>query len=182
MNAPLLTVPALAGVPVVETERLLLRAPQACDVDAYIAAHDDPRAQWMGGNSGRDAAWRTFAVVAGHWALRGFGLWAVTERGRDNILGTVGCWFPEGWPEREIGWFVFPQAEGRGIAREAALAARAFAYRTLGWTTAVSYIHPDNARSVALAERLGARRDDAAARPKPELGTIVFRHPAPEAP
>lgn len=180
MNAPLIS-PGLAGIPVLETERLVLRAPKASDVEAYIAAHDDPRAQWMGGNQGRDAAWRTFALVTGHWALRGFGLWAVTEKGSDACLGTVGCWFPEGWPEREIGWFVFPGAEGRGIAREAALAARDHAFRTLGWTTAVSYVHPANGRSIRLAERLGAIRDDAAARPKPELGTLVFRHPAPEA-
>ena len=181
MNAPLLAAPALSGVPVIETARLRLRAPGPQDLDAYIAAHDDPRARWMGGNQGREAAWRAFALVNGHWALRGFGLWAVTEKGADACLGTVGCWYPEGWPEREIGWFVFPAAEGGGIASEAALAARDHAFRALGWTAAVSYIHPENTRSIRLAERLGAIRDDSAARPKPELGTLVFRHPAPEA-
>jgi RimJ/RimL family protein N-acetyltransferase len=180
MNVPFLSATALTGVPVIETPRLRLRAPGLQDADAYIAAHDDERARWMGGNQGRESAWRTFATVLGHWALRGFGLWAVTEKGSDACLGTVGCWYPQGWPEREIGWFVFPAAEGRGIAREAALAAREYAYRTLGWTTAVSYVHPDNARSIALAGRLGAVRDDGAPRPKPELGTLVFRHPGPE--
>ncbi len=181
MNLPLLSTPDLVGVPIVETERLVLRAPASRDVDAYIAAHDEERAQWMGGHSGRDAAWRAFSAITGHWALRGFGLWAVTRKGSEAILGTVGCWYPEGWPEREIGWFIFPPAEGLGLAREAALAARDFAYSRLGWATAVSYIHPKNARSIALAERLGAVRDDKAARPKPELGTLVFRHPAPGA-
>ena len=68
-------------------------------------------------------------------------------------LGLVGLWFPEGWHEPEIGWILFEGAEGRGIAREAAEAARAHAYGTLGWTTAVSVIHPGNARSIALADR-----------------------------
>ena len=181
MNVALPSGPALAGVPVLETERLVLRAPGLQDAEAYVAAHVQDRARWMGGAQGRDKAWRIFAQIIGHWALRGFGMWAVTERGRDECLGTVGCWFPEGWSEAEIGWFVFPAAEGRGIAREAALAARAHAYRVLGWTTAVSYVHPENARSILLAERLGAVRDDAAARPMPELGTLVFRHPAPGA-
>jgi RimJ/RimL family protein N-acetyltransferase len=180
MNAPRLG-PALAGVPIIETARLILRAPQAADAEAYVSAHDDPRARWMGGNEGRMKAWRTFALVMGHWALRGFGLWVVTEKGSDACIGTVGCWFPEGWPEREIGWFVFPAAEGRGIAGEAALAARDHAYRALGWTSAVSYMHPENARSIRLAERLGAVRDDAVPRPLPELGTIVFRHPGAQA-
>ena len=39
---------------------------------------------------------------------------------------------------------------------ETALAARAFAYETLGWTTAISLIAPDNGPSKRLAERLGA--------------------------
>ena len=181
MNAPLLAAPALAGVPVIETEWLVLRAPGPQDADAFVAAHMAERARWMGGNAGREKAWRIFATEIGHWVLHGFGLWAVTLRGSDACLGTVGCWFPEGWPEREIGWFVFPEAEGLGIAREAALAARKHAYRALGWTTAVSYMHPENARSIRLAERLGAVLDETAARPMPELGTLVFRHPGPEA-
>ena len=56
MNAPRVSAPALSSVPVLETTRLTLRAPGPQDLDAYIAAHDDPRAQWMGGNQGRDAA------------------------------------------------------------------------------------------------------------------------------
>jgi RimJ/RimL family protein N-acetyltransferase len=175
-----LPAPALAGVPVIETERLTLRAPGPQDTDAFVAAHMAERARWMGGNAGREKAWRIFATEIGHWVLHGFGLWAVTLKDADACLGTVGCWFPEGWPEREIGWFVFRKAEGLGIAHEAALAARRHAYTALGWTTAVSYMHPENARSIRLAERLGAVRDDAAPRPLPELGTIVFRHPGPE--
>ena len=48
-------------------------------------------------------------------------------------------------------------------SRRHAAASRAWAYRALGWTTAVSYIRTDNARSARLAERLGitAELDDA---------------------
>ena len=60
---------------------------------------------------------------------------------------------------------------------EAAVAARRYAYDTLGWTRPVSYIHPDNARSIALAERLGCVRDPNAACPFPETPDLVFRHP-----
>ena len=61
----------------------------------------------------------------------------------------------------------------------AAEAARTHVFETLGWDTAVSYIDPQNARSIALAERLGAVRDDSAARPHPD--DLVYRHPKPEA-
>ncbi|MGI9393987.1 MAG: GNAT family N-acetyltransferase, partial [Boseongicola sp.] len=91
-------------------------------------------------------------------------------------------WYPEDWPEPEIGWTVWAaEAEGEGFAFEAAKAARDFAFRELGWTTAVSYIDDGNDRSVALAERLGAWRDDAAETPdNDEPPVLVYRHPVPE--
>ncbi len=181
MNAPLTTPPALVGVPVLETERLVLRAPRPEDCEGVVAFHASERARFMGGHSGRDKAWRTFAVHIGHWVLRGYGNWAVTVKGSDDCVGVVGCWYPEGWPEREIGWSLFDGAEGKGIAREAALAARDHAYRALGWTTAVSYIDRGNARSIRLAERLGATLDARAASPGSGEQTLVFRHPGPEA-
>ena len=73
---------------------------------------------------------------------------------------------------------LWDRAEGRGIAFEAIRAVRAHAYRTLGWPGAVSYIEPENARSIRLAERLGCVRVD---EPTPYPGGLVWRHPAPEA-
>ena len=49
----------------------------------------------------------------------------------------------------------------------------------LGWTTAVSYIDRDNARSIALARRIGCTEDPDAVASDPE--DFVFRHPAPGA-
>lgn len=169
----------LAGIPVLETERLVLRGPRAADAYGYVAFMMSKRAEFVGGHIERDKAWRAFAVEVGHWLIRGFGMWAVTEKGDDTCLGYVGAWFPEGWPEHEIGWSLWEQAEGRGIAEEAAVAARAYAYRTLGWTTAVSYIDRSNQRSIALAERLGCTRDRSAATPGDE-DCLVYRHPRPE--
>lgn len=166
-------------VPIVETERLILREPRAEDGAAFIAFVTSERARYVGGPMGPEQAWRAWATQIGHWVARGFGEWVVTRRGEDRFLGLVGCWRPEPWPENEIGWSVTAEAEGRGYAREAALAARAYAYAQYGWTTAVSYIDPANTRSLALAERLGCVRDAAADRPDPE--DVVMRHPAPEA-
>ena len=42
-------------------------------------------------------AWRSMAMVVGHWSLRGFGLWAIEERESGRLAGRVGCWQPEGW-------------------------------------------------------------------------------------
>ncbi|MEO0623349.1 MAG: GNAT family N-acetyltransferase [Pseudomonadota bacterium] len=174
---------ALTGIPVLETERLLLRAPQPQDGPGYVAFMMSERAQYVGGPLPERRAWYAFATEFGHWATRQFGMWAVTEKGSDICLGYVGCWCPQTWPEAEIGWTLWPEAEGRGIAYEAALAARAHAYGTLGWATAVSYIDYGNERSARLAERLGARLDPEALFPGHDMGAEpcrVYRHPAPE--
>ena len=172
---------ALADTPVLETARLILRAPQAGDVAPGMAFLQSDRARFVGGPVPADKAWRAMGHVIGHWVMRGWGLFIVTRKDTGAPVGTAGPWRPEGWPEAEIGWTVWRDAdEGRGYAAEAARAAIGHAFGALGWETAVSYIDPDNARSIALADRLGAVHDPAAAAPEP--GTLVFRHPRPEAP
>ena len=171
--------PHVADTPVLETERLTLRAPAPQDWPAFAAFYATDRAQFVGGPVDARKAWRAFGHVIGHWVLRGFGSFIVARRGSDAAIGLVGPWFPEGWPEREIGWTLWDTAlQGTGIAHEAAAAARAHAFRELGWQTAVSYVDPANARSIALATRLGAVRDTAAPTPDGD-DTLVFRHPGP---
>ena len=76
-----------------------------------------------------------------------------------------------------------PAAESGPVATrtssEAARALRDWAYATQGWTTLVSHVHPENARSIRLAERLGARLDPSAPHPEDDP-CIVYRHPGPE--
>lgn len=168
---------AAVEVPVLETARLVLRAPAARDWPAYRALMTSERSRGLGGPFDAARAFRDFAVEIAHWELRGFGPWALCLKGTDESLGLVGPWFPEGWPEREISWLLWAEGEGRGYAREAAEAALAYVFGVAGWDTAVSYVDPENMRSIALAERLGAVRDPAAAPLSP--GDIVFRHAAP---
>lgn len=169
-----------ATIPSLETDRLILRAPEAGDFEAFAAFYASDRSSGVGGPLDRAAAWRAFATDFGHWDLRGYGLWSVVEKAGGGLAGRVGFWNPEGWLEREIGWTMYDGFEGKGLAREAALAARRFAYDTLGWGALTSVIAPDNVRSIALAERLGAwfERDWTTPSGKP---AVIYRHPGPEA-
>ncbi len=169
--------PHLAHTPVLETERLVLRAPALRDWPAFSTFLATPRARFVRSEVlDEGKKWRAFGHVVGHWALRGFGNFILTVKGSDDAIGMAGGWYPAGWPEREIGWSLWlPEAEGKGYAFEAAAAARDHAFHDLGWDTAVSYIDPENARSIALAERLGATRDANAARPGDEP-VLVYRH------
>lgn len=158
---------ALIGTPVLHTRRLILRAPSAADVSPFAAFMESDRARFVGGpvtEPGR--AWRSWAAIIGHWAMRGFGMFTVVRADTGRAIGMAGPWFPDTWPEQEIGWSIWSvEDEGKGFASEAALATRDHAFTRLGWKTAVSYIDAGNAASLALARRLGAQLDDGAAVP-----------------
>lgn len=168
---------ALAPTPALTTARLTLRAPRASDWPVWRDFAASDRARFVGGPIGEAKAWRAFGHVIGMWVLRGYGSFVFEETGADQPLGLCGPWRPADWPEAELGWMIWTAAaEGKGYAREAALAARSHAFDSLGWTTAVSYIDPGNVRSIALALRLGAILDPAAAAPPFDSPVLVFRH------
>lgn len=168
---------ALTGIPVIRTARLVLRGPKTSDFDIWAACAASARAQFIGGPIDRGLAWRAFCHLTGHWLHRGYSMFIFADPATDAPLGMAGPWFPEGWPEPEIGWTVWdPAAEGRGYAFEAATAARAWAYETLGWTTAISLIAEGNQRSAALARRMGAQLE--ATRADAQHGQVqTWRHP-----
>ena len=167
--------------PVLHTARLTLRPPAARDWPQAKAFFTSPRAEALGGVFTEGKAWRTLAAEIGHWSMLGFGMWAVTRTGDDTCLGLIGPWCPVDWPETEIGWMIWDAGlEGTGIATEAARAAIAHAYGTLGWETVVHYIAPGNTRSIRLAEKLGAALDPDAPGPTAYPGTLVYRSPRPE--
>lgn len=161
---------------ILTTDRLTLRRPGPQDADAAVAFFTSDRSAFVGGPLTPGKAWRHFAAEVGHWDLTGCGMWAVTVTGDDTAIGLIGPWTPIDWPEKEIGWVMF-SGEGKGYAFEAAQAIVADAYTRLNWPSAVSYIDADNARSIRLAERLGATLDADAQRPAAYPNCLVYRHP-----
>jgi RimJ/RimL family protein N-acetyltransferase len=150
---------AMADMPAIATERLLLRAFVAADLDAYAAMCADAEVMrhiGEGGAVGRDVAWRQLAFFLGHWALRGHGMWAIERRVDGRLIGRAGFIEPEGWPGLELGWLLARDTWGQGYATEACRAALAWGHGEFGAQDRISLIRPDNARSIAVAERLGA--------------------------
>ncbi|MDO5606506.1 MAG: GNAT family N-acetyltransferase [Paracoccus sp. (in: a-proteobacteria)] len=167
-----------ATVPVIETENLILRAPDLGDLDAMIAFYASPRAGFVGGPAGPDWVWNKLCGVIGHWVVRGYGMWTIEDRASGAIAGRVGMIRHLRWPEPELGWQIYEGFEGRGIAYEAVVAARATAARYFGLTAPISLIAKENARSIRLAERLGATIEsegEVAGHP-----CLIWRHPVTE--
>ena len=162
----------------IETDRLILRPPAPEDYPAFKAYFMSTRAQFTGGQPDAILAWNRFCVTLGHKIMRGYSVYTICIRETGEPIGAAGPFFPEGWPEPEIAWQIWTgEAEGKGYAFEATVAARANACATLGWTRPTSLIGPDNHRSQALAKRLGCHYESDFIHP--HFGTLqVWRHPA----
>jgi RimJ/RimL family protein N-acetyltransferase len=147
-------------IPTLETERLILRGFRDSDADALHAMTADPVIREHIGYESlplSEACWRSIAIIVGHWALPGFGMWAVEEKASEAFIGRIGIWRPDGWPGTEVGWLLGRDWWGRGYATEAAHASVAWAFERLDIPELISIIRPDNTRSIRVAERIGER-------------------------
>ncbi|KIN65315.1 Acetyltransferase, GNAT family protein [Sulfitobacter noctilucae] len=162
-------------IPVLDTQRLTLRAPKASDLPTLTAFYETERSHMVGGPRSASQSFTSLASRIGHWALLGYGLWHIDNRENGDFLGWVGVLNPPDWDEPELGWTLFAHAEGKGYAFEAARAARAYAAQEFKLDGMISYIRADNTRSANLARRLGATYE----RDGEVIGTPchIWRHP-----
>ena len=150
--------------PFIETARLVLRPWRSSDIAANTAMLSDPGTARFITPDGKAitselAGWRNAAVMAGHWALHGAGMFVVEEKSTGKFVGRVGPWFPPGWPGFEVGWGIAQEFRGRGYAVEAARASIDWVFATFEIEEIMHCIDVENAPSQRLALRLGARKD-----------------------
>jgi len=150
-------------MPTLQTDRLLLRIFRLEDFEPYAQMLADPEVQRYLGDgkpASRSEAWRSMAMLLGHWQLLGFGLWAVEERASGVLIGRIGLFNPEGWPGVELGWMLRRESWGQGLATEGARAALTYAFTELLQPHIISMIRPDNTASIRVAEKLGEQLED----------------------
>lgn len=152
-------------VPELATSRLLLRGFRAEDLAEFTALHQNPDFyRHLGGQPlSKEDTWRRLLTQLGHWALRGYGYWALEERATGRFCGAVGLaeyqrgLTPsiDGLPE--AGWVLAPRLHGQGYAAEAVQAALTWADAHLAAPRTVCIINPENEPSLRLAARFGYR-------------------------
>ncbi|MBD0329070.1 MAG: GNAT family N-acetyltransferase [Thermoleophilia bacterium] len=143
-----------------ETERLLLRRWRDGDLAGLARLNADPsvvRYLTPGGRAmSRAESEEQLRRFRRHWREHGFGLWAVEEKASGRLVGRIGLQYHRLWPtDPEVGWKLDPAVWGRGYATEGGRASIRHAFETLGVPRVVSIVHPDNAPSIAVMERLG---------------------------
>lgn len=168
-------------VPVVETERLILRGHTANDFQAFAAMRADPVVMKYLGKGDlldEEEAWLRFQSIAGHWQLKGFGTWAIQERATGMLIGSLGFADkkrPSSHPASgapEMGWSLASSAHGKGFAAEALRTALVWGRNFFGPARVVCVISDDNAASIRLAEKHGFKQFATASRYG--LGRCVF--------
>lgn len=171
-------------IPVLTTERLILRPHRAEDLDAVAAMSGDSEVmRFIGGQpQPREDSWRRMLCGPALWLLLGYGYWAVERRSDNLMIGQLGfadfkrAMQPsiEGLPE--LGYIFAASAHGRGYAAEGVKAALAWADATLQAPQVVAIIDPANAPSIRVAERADfSQRELASYRDEPILLFRRFR-------
>lgn len=148
----------MPDIPTLETTRLRLTALTEHHFDDYAAMLADPDStRWIGDGQPLDRtnAWRSLAMLLGHWQLRGYGMWALELKQSGEFIGRAGLMYPDGWPGLEMGWMLKPEYRHHGYATEAGNAVLEFAWRQLHAPRVISLVRVGNETSDRVAERLG---------------------------
>jgi RimJ/RimL family protein N-acetyltransferase len=150
------------------TDRLLMRPWRPEDEEPMAAVNRDPEVtRYLNRRVDAEAVAAFYGQMTAHWETHGFGPFALESREpglEGTFLGFAGLAFPPPFLSAagelpELGWRLAREGWGRGLATEAAFAARDHAFGELGLAELISIIYPENARSQRVAAKLGMRLD-----------------------
>lgn len=154
----------------ITTQRLTLRPLEMRDLEGYVAYYTGSRTGGVGGPKPRHVVVERFMAMAGQWALRGYGRYAIAK---DDIgIGHVGVMHVDQTDPPELTWSLWDAAhEGHGYATEAAEAVME------AWEgpALVARIAPDNTPSRKVADRIGMVLDTNAIPPSYNPDMITYR-------
>ena len=144
---------------VTETDRLVLRRFAPEDAAFIFELVNEPGWKKYIGDRGintfEDARRYIETVPLASYAKHGFGLWAVELKDDASLVGMCGLIKRDTLDDVDIGFALLSRFEGRGYAREAAIATLAYARDQLGLTRVVAITTKDNDRSGRLLEGTG---------------------------
>jgi ribosomal-protein-alanine N-acetyltransferase len=150
-------------VPMIRTDRLLLRGFTEDDLGPCHALFNDPEVTRYLPMKGEPVAMerveRAIARIGEHWRDHGYGIWAVADASSDRFLGQCGLNAVEEAGETEVLYELAREAWGRGLATEAAAAAVGFAFHEAGLERIVAYAVAENTASTRVMEKLGMHRE-----------------------
>ncbi|MCA9751874.1 MAG: GNAT family N-acetyltransferase [Gemmatimonadetes bacterium] len=164
---------------VFETPSLQCRRWVTTDLDAIHAVYSDREAmRWVddGEPITRAACEEWLRVTERNYATRGYGMFALTDRERGEVVGFCGLVHPGNQPEPEIKYAFRREVWGRGLASEAVPALLRHG-ASLGMERIIATVAPENVASRRVLEKAGLREIDR--REDAEGTTLVYEWIAP---
>jgi ribosomal-protein-alanine N-acetyltransferase len=147
--------------PTLSAKRLRLRQFEPRDVEALHACFGDPGAMryWNFPPCETEAeSARWVKILSNNKSPYAFMAWAVADKRSDRCIGMVNYHHREAHNRRlEVGYILAPAKQGRGLMTEAMRALLDYCFAELAAHRVQALIHPDNAASIRLAQRLGFR-------------------------
>lgn len=145
-------------LPVMTTERLVLRPLRVEDAEALHPMYSDADANTYGSHPATMTLEESRARLEKGIADPTWRAWAITLKGDDTAIGTVACYEKRQGKVTEIGYILKRAFWGRGIATEAVAAMIDLLFAE-GQRRVFADTDPENAASIALLERLGFQRE-----------------------
>ncbi len=146
--------------PTLATTRLLLREIGPPDALALYEIHGNAEAmKWFGADPVPDlaAAMRLVEVFAS-WRLQSNPgtRWGLQWHGQPTLIGSCGLFgWNRNWRKCTLGYELAPAAQGRGLMFEALCTVLDWGFEHMQLHRVEALIHPDNAPSLRLVQRLG---------------------------
>jgi RimJ/RimL family protein N-acetyltransferase len=153
-------------LPIIRTERLILRPWRKNDLDSFAKINADPKVmEFYPSVMTREESDDLAMKFQKEFKERGYGFWAVEVPGVADFIGYVGLNY---WnlempfaPCIDIGWRLDSSFWGHGYATEGAEASLHYGFKILGLSEIVAMATIENARSKRVMERLGMKSDPA---------------------
>jgi [ribosomal protein S5]-alanine N-acetyltransferase len=138
------------------TTRLILRPWTELDVKAVVEGARQP--SWAADFPAEGDTVIAGVLVENPLLLSPFGHRLIIERATDEVVGSLGLFWPPSEGRVEIGYGVVPSRQGRGYASEATAALTAFALRWDDVRAVQSHVEPSSAASARVLEKAGFSR------------------------
>ena len=166
---------------VIRTARLVLTPVGGGDLPDLRAIKADPRvfAIMLGGVRDPAGTAEDLAHDIAYWAKNGFGLWTIREKSDGRFAGLTGLEARADGRGIALRFALWPDAQGRGLAREAAGAALRFGHDRAGLTRIVAVARETNFGSRIVLGAIGMTEVDRFQRDGQDMILFESLSPAP---
>jgi RimJ/RimL family protein N-acetyltransferase len=149
-------------IPVIETQRLILRGPIPADADVWVTFITDPEfgryvPRSKVTRTPQERAERIIGAYYRRWETQPLSAlgWAVTRKADGQFMGFCGVEELSGTNDGELDYYLGKPYWGQGFTTEAARAMVRFAFESTGWDRVVAAIVPANLASSRVVDHLG---------------------------